>query len=67
MTTAPLFVPAHNAPMRHADGSINVDAYREIAVIERRKALRQFWSMLAAAIRPQASRPVMRGYAARLG
>jgi hypothetical protein len=67
MTKAPLFIPAHDAPMRHADGSINVDAYRKIAMIERRKALRQFWSVLAATIKPQASRPVMRGYAARLG
>jgi hypothetical protein len=67
MTTAPLFMPAHNAPMRHADGSINVEAYREIAMAERRKALHQFWSLIAAAIRPRASRPVMRGYAARLG
>jgi hypothetical protein len=67
MTTAPLFIPAHNGPMRHADGSINIDAYREIAMAERRKALRQFWSMIAVAIRPQGSRAVMRGYAARLG
>jgi hypothetical protein len=67
MTKAPLFIPFHNAPMRHPDGSINVDAYREIAMAERRKALRQFWSLIAAGLKPQASRPVMRGYAARLG
>ena len=53
--------------MRHPDGSINIDAYRIIAMAERRKALRQLWSLIAAALKPQASRSLMRGYAARLG
>jgi hypothetical protein len=67
MTTAPFFMPVHNAPMRHADGSINFDVCREIALAERRKAFRQFWSWVAAGLRPQASRSMLRGYANRLG
>ncbi len=67
MTTATLFMPNHNALLQHADGGINFDAYRQIAMAERRKALRQVWSWIAVAIRPQTSRPLMSRYAARLG
>ncbi len=67
MMIAALFISARNTPMRHADGSINFDAYREIALAERRKALLQFWSVIAAVIRPRSSTSVMRGYTARLG
>jgi hypothetical protein len=67
MTPAALFMPIHNAHIRHADGSINFDIYREIALAERRKAFRQFWSWLAAGFRPQTSISMTRGYASRLG
>jgi hypothetical protein len=67
MTTAAFFIPARNTPVRHPDGSINFAFYREVAIAERRKASQQFWSLIAVGLKPPSARPLMRGYATRLG
>ena len=67
MTTAHSLRIARTKALLHADGSIDIDAYRAIALVERRKALNRFWLRIAAGIKPKAARPMARGYAARLG
>jgi hypothetical protein len=67
MTTPALFTHARNEPMLQADGSINFEIYRKIAMAERRKALRQFWSWISAEVKPHSAGPVASRYAARLG
>jgi hypothetical protein len=67
MTQAPLPTPTYPAPNRHSDGSINIDAYRAIATVERQKALHQFRTLVARTLKPGDGRPMVRGYTARLG
>jgi hypothetical protein len=67
MTTASLSGAAFPVPIRYPDGSINIDAYKAIAKVERRKAMRAFWIWVAIILKPGDGRPMVRGYTARLG
>jgi hypothetical protein len=67
MTTVSLSKAVSPVPVRHPDGSINFDAYRAIAMVERQKASRRFWIWVVMVLKPGEGRPMVRGYAARLG